>query len=143
MYKAFQISILALSTLLTAPATAAEIDGKSITEAAGANNALAAEFQRIMKPIAPDAPWVERFGVTTTPEIEAVGGKVYDVYRGCKPNDCPAEVYVLLYDRENNKFVSGAFVRSQFKDLTLTDSTITWLGDTDTVRAGAIGKHLY
>ncbi|HEY9280696.1 MAG TPA: Ivy family c-type lysozyme inhibitor [Eoetvoesiella sp.] len=143
MLKAFFISALSLCFAAGVPTVSAEQSGMHMYEAAKADPALSAEFQRITKPVATESPWVLSFGTTSPSTIESVNGQAYDVFWGCKPHDCITESYAVLYDRNAKRIMAGAFVRNMYNGPALTESHITWLGRTEFDYARALGKYLY
>lgn len=143
MLKAATISLLALPFAILAQTANAEQTGKHLYEAAQADPALSAEFKRVMKPFFSSSSWVESFGTTAPPTTETVEGQTYEVYWGCKPHDCIAASYVVMYNRGTKKITAGAFLQNNYDGPNLTKSSITWLGGTDFESARVLGKYLY
>src|SRR5690606_6869917 len=104
--------------------------GEHMYEAAKTDKALTAEFKRIMDPLSSKATWVESFGTTAPSTIETVDNKIYQVFWGCKPHDCTTESYVVMYNQETKKITAGAFLKNNYDGPNLTESRITWLGNT-------------
>jgi len=143
MFKAPNLFALAVCLAAGSPHVNAEQAGTHMYEAAKADPALAAEFQRITKPVATDSPWVLSFGTTSPSTTESIDGKAYDVFWGCKPHDCVSESYAVMYDRSAKRITAGAFVRNVYDGPSLTESRITWLGQTEFDFARTLGKYLY
>ncbi len=143
MFKTVAASLLALPFTLFAPSTHAQQTGLYLYEAAQADPALAAEFKRVMEPLLPNASWLESFGTTAPPTSETVDGKTYTVYWGCKPHDCIAASYVVMYNPQAKQITGGAFLQNNFDGPNLIKSDITWLGKTDFDAAKVIGKYFF
>src|SRR3546814_20244249 len=88
MFKAPNLFALALCLAAGSSLANAEQAGVHMYEAAKADSALSAEFQRIIKPVATESPWALSFGTPSPSTTESVDGKAYDVFWGCKPHDC-------------------------------------------------------
>ncbi len=143
MFKAVTAAIIALPFAIALQPAKAEPVGQHMYEAVKTDPALAAEFARIMKPISATASWVDSFGTTAPSTLETVDEQAYSVYWGCKPHDCIAESYVVMYNLRTKEIAAGAFVQNNYDGPNLTMSNITWLGKTDFDLARALGKYLY
>lgn len=107
------------------------------------DEALAKGFKTLTEPLNKSYPWVASFGVATPANTEKVDDKQYVVYQGCKPHNCPAEAYVVVYSPTEKKMVAGAFVKNTYQDNTLHQSQITWLGQNAVDFSAVIGKFLF
>lgn len=107
------------------------------------DEALAKGFKQLTEPLNKSYPWVASFGVATPATIEKVDDKEYVVYQACKPHNCPAESYVVVYSPTEKKMVAGAFVENTYQDNTMQQSQIKWLGQSPVDFAPVIGKYLF
>lgn len=113
-------------------------------EAVKTDKVLAAEFAAITKPLSMHFPWVAKYGTATPAEIIQVAGQDYAVYQGCKPHNCPAESYVLIYSPSAKKMLAGAFIQNKYSQSTFLDeSKISWLGTRATEFAPVLSKYLF
>lgn len=143
MNHAPRLFIAALCLAAGSPFAHAADDAPHLYDAAKADAALSAEFQRVTAPIVQQAPWVRTFGTTAPAATESLDDRSYDVFWGCKPHDCISESYVVMYDRQAKRITAGAFVRNTFSGPKLTSSGITWLGQAEVDEARLLGKYLY
>ena len=84
-----------------------------------------------------------QFGTASPSQDVTVNGKTYTVYQGCKPHNCPAESYVVLYDAPNKKMLAGAFVQNKYEQGVLMDSKVSWLGTQSTDFAPTLSSFLF
>lgn len=104
---------------------------------------LAQQFAEITQPLNTHFAWVANYGTASPAESIKVDGKNYTVYHACKPHNCPAESYVVLYDTHNKKMVAGAFVQNKHEQGVLLDSKVSWLGTQAADFASALSKYLF
>ena len=115
-----------------------------LPEAVTTDAALKAEFARITNSIAKDAPWVKEYGTTTPAQEAELDGKRYQVFSGCKPHNCPAESYVVLYNPDKKQISAGAFVTTDYSSSDIaSNTTIQWLGNTDLDHIRILAKYLF
>lgn len=143
MIKAVYVSVLALPLAMGVQITNAEPVGVYLYESVTTDPSLAKEFQRIMAPVISDAPWVKTYGTMLPRTVEIIDDTTYQVYAGCKPHNCPAENYVVMYDPNTSQVSAAAFVSNQYDGSVLTDSRITWLGAPQYDLARSMVKYLY
>lgn len=105
--------------------------------------ALAQQFAEITAPLTTHFSWVAKFGTASPAQEVKVDGKTYTVYQGCKPHNCPAESYVVLYDTSSKKMLAGAFVQNQYEQGMLMDSKVSWLGAQSTDFAPTLSSFLF
>lgn len=104
---------------------------------------LAQQFAEITKPLNTHFSWVAKFGTASPAERIKVDGKTYTVYQACKPHNCPAESYVVLYNAHDKKMVAGAFVQNKYEQGVLLDSKVSWLGTQAADFAPALSQYLF
>ena len=114
-----------------------------LAQEAETNPALAKSFATLTAPIANKAEWVKSYGTATPSVAVELDGQPYLLFSGCKPHDCPAETYVVLYDMKSKQMVAGAYVVNTFKDGSAVSSTIEWLGSPNFDQTTLLGQTLY
>lgn len=115
-----------------------------LPEAVNTDAALKADFARITAPIAKEATWITQYGTTTPAEQIELNGTTYQVFSGCKPHNCPAESYVVMYDPSKKQITAGAFVKTDYTSGdTASHTAIQWLGNTDLDHVRALATHLF
>lgn len=134
---------LASSMALASPAPATPTAASYLSKDVDANPALAASFATLTAPVARKADWIEQYGTASPSVAVELDGRPYLVYTGCKPHDCPAETYAVLYDTEAAQMVAGAYVVNTYQDGINVASTIDWLGRPDLDKITLLAQHLY
>lgn len=146
MFKRLSLSLFALGLTAGAGGLQAQTATKAdvrLPQLVENEPALAEDYKRVMSPLAESSSWVLQFGTTAPAAVEAIDGKEYYAFWGCKPHECTTESYVLLVDQDTHKISAGAFLHNEYDGQTLTSSEITWLGETSFDLARAMGKYLY
>lgn len=136
-------TLVALSPAQAQPAETFPIGEGYLFQEVAKDPVLAQQFAEITKPLNTHFSWVAKYGTASPAENIKVNGKSYTVYQACKPHNCPAESYVVLYDAHNKKMVAGAFVQSKYEQGVLLDSKISWLGAQSADFAPALSKYLF
>lgn len=138
------VALLALSTVQAQPAQTFPIGEGYLFQEVAKDPALAQQFAQITEPLNTHFPWVAKYGTATPAESIKVDGKEHTVYQGCKPHNCPAESYVVVYSPTDKKMVAGAFVQNKYDAPNLlVESKISWLGQNAADFAPAISHYLY
>lgn len=137
------LAFIALSSVQAQQAETFPIGEGYLFQEVAKDPVLAQQFAEITKPLNTHFSWVAKYGTASPAENIKVNGKTYTVYQACKPHDCPAESYVVLYDAHNKKMVAGAFVQSKYEQGVLLDSKVSWLGTQAADFAPVLSKYLF
>ena len=136
-------ALVALAPVQAQPAQTFPIGEGYLYQEVAQDAALAQQFTEITKPLSTHFSWVAQYGTASPAENLKVDGKNYTVYQGCKPHDCPAESYVVLYDATHKKMVAGAFVQNKYEQGALLESKVSWLGPQAANFAPALSQYLF
>lgn len=136
-------ALVALSPVQAQQAQTFPIGEGYLAQEVAKDPVLAQQFAQITRPLNTHFPWVASYGTASPAEYIKVDGRNYTVYQACKPHNCPAESYVVLYDAHDKKMVAGAFVQSKYHQGVLVDSKVSWLGSQSANFAPALSKYLF
>ncbi|WP_394064123.1 Ivy family c-type lysozyme inhibitor [Alcaligenes sp. WGS1538] len=99
-----------------------------LSDLAAASKPVADQYRALMRDVSKRASWVNQYGTASPAEAVSADGRNYQLFRACKPHNCPSESYVVLLDAQDQTIKYGAFVENKTSGSGLTSSRIQWLG---------------
>ncbi len=107
-----------------------------LADLAASDKHIAQQYRSLMRDLSKRASWVNQFGTASPAETISLDGRDYQLFRACKPHNCPSESYVVVLDPQKKTLNHGAFVENKSAGPGLGSSRIQWLGspEADLVR---------
>ena len=114
-----------------------------LADLAAADKQIADQYRSLMRDVSKRASWVNQYGTASPAETVSLDGRDYQLFRACKPHNCPSESYVILLDPTKQTVSHGAFVENKSSGQGLGSSRIQWLGAPEADLARQMAPHLF